>query len=218
MNTFWKSVCNEGVDGIIMNIFRPLSVWVALIFLAGCAAKIPHTIVPDYAKRGTSLIAVMPASNAEADPKSAGMLRAKLAEELYFKGYPKLPLKAVDEALAGMPTGAGGKVSPQSIGERLKVDAVLYTTVYESRTSRRIIYAPTTVDAQFELLSTKTGESLWRVRYRITKRNYGFTQKQLELKSSLVYEEAIHEVVNRALETLPDGPDGIAPPKAEPQR
>ena len=40
-------------------------------------------------------------------------------------------------------------------------------------------------------------------------RNYGFSRKSLELKSCQVYEPAIQEVLNRALETLPDGPDAI---------
>jgi hypothetical protein len=31
----------------------------------------------------------------------------------------------------------------------------------------------------------------------------------VELKSSQVYEPAIQELVNRTLETLPDGPDAI---------
>jgi hypothetical protein len=194
-----------------MKSFYPLSLLMVLIFLTGCAAKIPHTIVKDYSKRGMKLIVVMPVNSSASDPKSAEMLRTRLAEELYFKGYPKIPFKAVDEVLAEIAAGADGKVSPQSAGERLKVDAVLYTTVHESRTRRLIVYAPTTVDLEFELRSTKTGESLWRVRYRTTKRNYGFTKKQLELKSSQIYEAAIHEVVNRALETLPDSPDGIAP-------
>lgn len=201
-----------------MNNFRPFWILVAFIFLAGCAAKVPHKIVPDYSKRGTKLVAIMPVSGGSTDPKSVGMLRTKLAEELYFKGYPRIPFQMVDEALTGIPAGADGKIPPLSVGERLKVDAVLYATIHESGMRRLIFYAPTTVDLEFELRSTKTGESLWRVRSRTTKRNYGFTKTQLELKSSQIYEVTIYEVVNRALETLPDGPDGIAPPSAEPKR
>ncbi len=80
--------------------------------MAGCAAKIPHVIMPDYAKRGTRLIAVMPVRNSTSDPKSAEMLRAKLVEELYFKGYPRIPLKVIDEKMAGtVLAGDGEKVS-----------------------------------------------------------------------------------------------------------
>jgi hypothetical protein len=201
-----------------MKSFRPFLILVALTFLAGCAAKTPHTIVPDFSKRGMKLIAVMPVNSSASDPKSAEMLRSIVAEELYFKGYPRIPFNVIDASLAGIAAGADGKIPPQSIGERLKVDAVLYTTVHESGTRRLIVYAPTTVDLEYELRSTKTGEGLWRVRYRTTKRNYGFTKKQLELKSSQIYEATIHEVMNRALGTLPDSLDGVAPSEADPKR
>jgi hypothetical protein len=191
------------------QINRLLLLLMVLVFLAGCAAKIPHVIVSDYSKRGTRLIAVMPVKNSESDPKSAEMLRVKLVEELYFKGYPRIPLKVIDDQLATVSAGSGMEASPQLIGEMLKVDAVLYPTLNESRKGNGIIYASTAVSAEFELRSVKTGESLWRVQYRTVHRNYGFTRKKLELKSSQVYESAIQEVLNRALETLPDCPDAV---------
>ncbi len=107
------------------------------------------------------------------------------------------------------PPARGEKLDPKAVGEMLKVDAVLYPTLKESGMGRGIVYAATAVEAEFELLSAKTGESLWRVQYRVIHRNYGFSRKQVELKSSQVYEPALQEVVNRALETLPDGPDAV---------
>lgn len=193
----------------MVKAVNPLLFFLAVVFLAGCAAKIPHVIVPDYSKRGMRLIAVMPVINSSSDPKSAEMLRSKLVEELYFRGYPRIPVKMIDEKLAAISPGSGGKVSPQVIGEILQVDAVLYPVLNESGMGRGIFTAATAVEAGFELLSAKTGESLWRVQYRVVHRNWGFSRKQLELKSSQVYEPALQEVVNRALETLPDGPDAI---------
>lgn len=191
----------------MVRAVRPSLFFFALVFLAGCAAKIPHVIVSDYGKRGMRLIAVMPVINSSSDPKSAEMLRAKLVDELYFKGYPRIPVKVIDEKLAAVAPGAGEKVPPQAIGEMLKVDAVLYPILSESGMGRGIFYAATAVEARFELFSAKTGESLWRVQYRVVDRNWGFSRKQLELKSSQVYEPALQKMVNRALETLPDGPD-----------
>jgi hypothetical protein len=194
---------------MMVRTVHPLLLFLVLLFLAGCASKIPHAIVSDYDKRGTRLIAVMPVSYSLPDQKSAEMLRTKLVEELYFKGYPKIPLNVIDEKLAVISPGGGGKVSPKEIGEMLQVDAVLYPTLNEGGIGRGIIAAATAVGVEFELLSAKTGESLWRVQYRVIHRNYGFSRKQLELKSSQVYEPVLQEVVNRALETLPDGPDAI---------
>jgi hypothetical protein len=189
--------------------FRLVLLLMGLIFLAGCAGKIPHKLVADYGKKGTRLVAVLPVRNLESDAGTASVLRAKLIEELYFKGYPKIPPQWIDERLATVPAGGKkeGDLSPQQLGEMLKVDAVLYTTLKEGLTPVTLIYSPVAVDAEFELKSAKTGESLWRVRYRAVHRNYGFSRSSLELKSSQVYEPAIQEVLIRALETLPDGPD-----------
>ncbi|MDA8125723.1 MAG: DUF799 family lipoprotein [Deltaproteobacteria bacterium] len=174
-----------------------------MIFLIGCAAKIPHVIVPDYDKRLTKLIVVMPVKNASEDPKAADMLRTNVIEELYFKGYPRIPGKVVDERLA---LGASGSESltPQRIGELLNVDAVLFGTLHESKQGRGFLFASTVVEAEFELRSAKTGERLWRVQHRVSSRNFGFTSGRVALKSAQVYESVMQEVVSRALETLPD--------------
>ncbi len=193
----------------MVRTVRLLLLFLAALFLAGCASKIPHLIVSDYDKRGTRLIAVMPVGGGVPDRKSAEMLRTKLVEELYFKGYPKIPLNLIDEKLATMSPDRGKTLDPRAVGEMLKVDALLYPTLKESVMGSGIVYAATTVEAVFELLSAKTGERLWRVQYRVIYRNYGFSRRQVELKSSQVYEPALQEVVNRALETLPDGPDAI---------
>jgi hypothetical protein len=193
---------------MVSRTARLLLLFLAVLSLAGCSAKIPHVIVSDYTKRGTRLIAVMPVGGNSADQKSADMLRGKLIEELYFKGYPKIPVNVIDERLTTL-SKPGEKLDPKMVGEVLKVDAVLYSKLTESGMGSGIFYAATAVGAEFELLSAKTGESLWRVQHRVTHRNLGFSRKQLELKSSQVYEPAIQELVNRALETLPDGPDAV---------
>jgi hypothetical protein len=188
--------------------FRLVLLLTGLIFFAGCAGKIPHKLVADYGKKGTRLVAVLPVRNLESDAGTASVLRAKLIEELYFKGYPKILPQWIDGRLATVPAG-GGDLSPQLLGEMLNVDAVLYTTLNKGLTPVTLIYSPVAVDAEFELKSARTGESLWRVRYRAVHRNYGFSRKSLELKSIQVYEPVIQELLTRALETLPDGPDAI---------
>jgi hypothetical protein len=191
----------------MVKISRPLSMLLVLMYIAGCSAKIPHALVPDFGKKGTRLIAVMPVKNDSSDAKSGVMLRAKLVEELYFKGYQRIPLRLVDEKLAGVSSGSEVEVAPQAVGEILKVDAALYTTLHESRRGRGVLFASTVAEAEFELRSTKTGEILWRVRHREVYRNYGFSSDNMELKSSMVYEKVIGDCMNRALETLPDSPD-----------
>jgi hypothetical protein len=195
------------VSEIMVKISRLLSMLLVLIYITGCSTKIPHAILSDFGNKGTRLIAVMPVKNISSDAKSGVMLRAKLVEALYFKGYQRIPLRLVDEKLVGVSAGSEVEVAPQVVGEILKVDAALYVTLHESRRGSGILYASTVAEAEFELRSTKNGEILWRVRHREVFRNYGFSSHNMELKSSKVYEQAIGDCVNRALETLPDSPD-----------
>lgn len=192
----------------MLRCFRPVFLVVGLIVLAGCAGKIPHMLVADYTEKKTRLVAVIPVRNMTSDNGTASALRAKLIDELYFKGYPKIPAKWIDERLASLPAG-GGNLSPKLIGEMLNVDAVLYTTLKEGLTPVTFLYSPVAIAAEFEMKSAKTGDRLWHVQYRAVHRNYGLSRKSLELKTWQVYESVIQEVLNRALETLPDGLDVI---------
>jgi hypothetical protein len=197
----------RGFDAMVKGA-RLALLLVGLIFLAGCAGKIPHMLVPDFDKKGTRLIAVLPVQSAQSNDAAASLLRSKLVEELYFKGYPKVPPKWIDASMALLSAGGGeGALTPQRLGEMLKVDALLYTALKQSPTSVSLLYAPVAFDAEFELKSARTGETLWRVRYSTVHRNFGFTRKSLELKASQVYEPAIEELLNRVMETLPDGSD-----------
>jgi hypothetical protein len=182
-----------------------------LLVIIGCASKIPHLLAPDYTKRGTRLIAVMPVKNFSTDPNVGQMARETMIRELYFKGYPKIPPGVIDEKLSviyGTKTDfKDGNVPPKSIGDLLGVNAVLYGSLIRCKTSYILFYSATEISMTFELRSVKTGETLWSTRYGKVKRNFGFSKKQLEMASQQVYETAIQEMVDKALNTLPDGPD-----------
>ncbi|NTW16549.1 MAG: DUF799 family lipoprotein [Syntrophaceae bacterium] len=173
----------------------------------------PSKMETDYSKSGTRFIAVLPVKNQTADAKAAHMLREKVFNELYFKGYPKIPLQLIDEKLSKV-YGAYSDfkretIPPKAVGELLGVDAVLYSTLSECSTSFSYMYAPMRVSVMFELRSAKTGVTLWSSRYSTVERNYGLTREQLEMESWLTYEQTIQEVVDKAMKTLPDGPDSV---------
>jgi hypothetical protein len=191
------------------HLRRLLGLFLVLSFLAGCGTKIPHQIVPEYEKRALRLIAVLPVENESGDPAAAAMLRDKLVEELYFKGYPKVPLKMVDDALAAFSAAGSGPLTPQAFGRFLQVDAVLYATLKKGQMGSGILFSRTLAEAEFELRSVRSGESLWQTRYGTSYSHFGFFRKSVELKASRVYEAAILEVVMKALSTLPDA--GEAP-------
>jgi len=158
------------------------------------------------------LIAVMPVLNQTQDQEAPRLLRQRVLDELYFKGYPRIPLAVVDdklkEAFKGQPDHFRANATPQVVGRLLGADAVLYLTLYEARTTSSYgVSVPVTISATFELKNSRTGEVLWQSAQKTVMRQYDITQKGLERKASLVYEEAVGEVVKKALTTLPDGPN-----------
>jgi hypothetical protein len=182
-----------------------------LFVIAGCSSTAPHMITRDYAKKVTRLVALMPVENRTNDQAAAKMLREKLLEELYFKGYPKIPLDFIDAKLIKVYGGdlskTANSIASKAVGELLEVDAAMYCTLSESNTSIILFYSPTSLSMACELRSAKTGETLWQARYNTVERNFGYSRYNLEMKASQVYEAAIQEVVNKIMETLPDGPD-----------
>lgn len=187
-------------------------VFLFLVFLlGGCSTKVPHTVFPDSGKTKTRLVALLPVDNKTKDQTAARMVREKLFEELYFKGYPKIPLKVVDEKLLEMYEGnsskAGGNIPPKVIGELLGVDAIMCCTLNESNTSVAFFCAHTSISVSCELRSAKTEGTLWQDRQSVVERNFDFFRRGLEMKASQVYEAVIQKVVNKIMKTFPDGPD-----------
>ncbi|MCX5833094.1 MAG: DUF799 family lipoprotein [Deltaproteobacteria bacterium] len=161
------------------------------------------------------LIAVMPVLNQTQDQEAPRLLRQKVLEALYFKGYPKIPLSVVDdklkEAFQGQPEHVRANASPREVGRLLGADAVFYLTLYEARITASYggVSVPVTISATFELKNARTGEVLWQSAQKTVMRQYDVTKKGLEMKASLVYEEAVSDVVQKALTTLPDGPNSL---------
>jgi hypothetical protein len=185
---------------------------IILAMTMGCTS-IPSKVDPHYSKSGTRLIAVLPVNNQTADAKAAQILRQRVFNELYFKGYPKIPLQLIDEKLSKVYKGYADmkreSIPPKAIGELLGVDAVLYATLYECTTSFAYMYAPIRVSVMLELRSAKTGATLWSSRYSTVKRSYGFSREQLEMELCQTYETVIQEVVDNVMKTLPDGPNSV---------
>ncbi len=188
--------------------------------ISGCASGVPHTIVQDYNQKSIRLIALAPVDNRTNDKQAAQLLREDILENLYFKGYPRIPLDMIDEKLTAdcgwnLENNGEFNVSPEVVGDLLGVDAVMYCTLLEWKTSFISVYAPTTVSVSLELKDAKTGANLWSSSYSVVDRHYDFTRKRLELKACQSYEPAIREIVDETLSSLPDGPDSVGKPPPE---
>lgn len=199
-----------------MGAGKKISGVFALVFLtmgvAGCSLQKSIAIEQMNTMRGIRLIAVMPIKSQAAEEKLMRLMREKVFENVYFKGYPKIPLEVIDERLARIHDKAiegRANISPQDLDSLLGVDALLYIDVKEFRTVTALIYSSTSVSAAFELRSAKTGETLWRNQCDDVIRQFGLTRSELIVSVHQVLEPAMQEVVERILQSLPEGPEAI---------
>lgn len=192
--------------------YYPFILILLTCLMSGCAKKIPHFLAPEFEKRGIRLVAVLPVSNQAKNVEASSLFRGKVLEAIYFKGYPKIPLNVIDEKLSksykDYQQQSVESVTPRSVGELLGVDAVLYVTLKECDTSFVLLYATTSVSAIFDLRNARTNDSLWSTKYSVTERNFEITRERLRMKSSEVFEPAMQEILNKVMQTLPQGPDG----------
>jgi hypothetical protein len=181
------------------------------LIAVGCTFKTENVLKPDYEKNTAKIIAVLPVDNKTTETKAPQMLRSKVLEELYFKGYTKLPLELIDKKLEPLYSsdakGGTGVIAPQVVKELVGADAVMYCTLMEGKHPVSLFYAPVTISARCELRSTQTGEIIWHANYKETSRNFDITRKRTEMKSYEAFERVIEDVVNKVMETLPDGPN-----------
>lgn len=195
-----------------MKIFRFILLFI-VVFLAicGCLGKSQQILNDNNEKKiQSNIIAVLPIANKSPDGKTSQLFRARLMEELYFKGYSKLPFEMIDKKLEALYVVNGEKKSASTVDPQLlKVlgaDAGMYCTLTQDSKSK-IFYAPINISVRCELRSAQTGEIIWKAQSESTERNFDFTNKGLEKKSHESLETVIDEVVNKILKTLPDGPN-----------
>ena len=195
-----------------MKIYKfPLYLLVIfLIIIIGCSAKVPSGLKKYDEQSAAKIIAVLPVESKPADSNASVLLRNKILDELYFKGYAKLSSEMIDKKLEPLYSkdskGITGIVAPQVLKELVGADAAMYCTLVEGKRSVGWFYAPVSIAVRCELRSTQTGEGLWSAEYKSTSRNFDVTSNRLELKSRSAFEEVMEEVVNKVMETLPYGP------------
>lgn len=203
---------------MLVRLFKITNLLICLLILClipCCGKKVSPAAPAEQAKKPViRLIAVLPVDNRSSDPLAATVLRGMVLQKIYSRGYPKIPLAAVDERLSKNYKEAA-RMAPQIMGSLLGVDAVMYCSLLNWKTSYLYLYARTSVTARFELRSAKTGETLWKADHEAVKRNYDITRERLEMETLQAYESAMHEIVDTAFKTFPDGPDFIGRPPSK---
>ncbi len=191
------------------NILYVVLITVSLC-LCACSSRAPVVLKSDQKPSEVNIIALLPVESNTADSKASKMLRTKLSQELRFKGYPQMASDWIDSNLMSLTTGKDLKkndvIPPKAIDELLGADGAMYCSLIESKTSTKLFYAPVTVAVRCELRSTKTGETIWNAQSKSTSRSFDLFRSRLKMKTDGALEEALEEVVDKVMETLPYGP------------
>jgi hypothetical protein len=146
-------------------MFRPILVFAVAFVLAACVAPEPK---PDYSKLQAEQprsILVVPAINRTVEVDAANYFLATIVAPVADQGYYVFPVNMVRSVLADDGLSDANLVhegDPHRLGELFGADAVLYITI--ERWDAQYIVLSTTVTVEFDYLlkSTKTGEQLWQ--------------------------------------------------------
>jgi len=161
-------------------------------------------------KINVKTIAVLPVVNKTSDSKTAQLLRSKLLEEIYFKGYSKIPLEEIDKKLESLYINLNNEktseIAPEALRDLVGADAGLYCTLTENNNSK-IFYETVKITALCALRNTINGETVWNAKSESVRIIVDFTNKGLKKKLGEDFDAIIDEIINEIIKTLPDGPN-----------
>ncbi len=195
-----------------MNEFKAIILWIIVLAIVSGCAEHSQNLIPKNEKDKMSVkaVAILPIDAINADYRDVQLLRTRISEEMFFKGYPKIALEEIDARIGSLKESIREGKTPQTVSDILKnslnADASMYCTL-KKESEFMLIYAPVSITVNCELRNTNTNEVVWKAQTKSVKRNFDFTRRRLEKKSMEGLESLIDEASNKVLETLPDGPN-----------
>lgn len=195
-----------------MKLFRSNILLVVFIGMLGGCVSHPQTVLnpKEREEMGIKTIAVLPVENKASRDKTAQLLRSRLFEEIYFKGYSKISLQEIDGNLRYLNENSDqGNISvqaPERLKDVLKADALLHCTLSEKNKSG-FFYAPLEINVVCTLRRADNGKMIWQAKSDVRNNNFDITPKRLEKKISEDYDILIDQVVDEIMKSLPDGPN-----------
>jgi len=198
--------------GKVMKIFKfNLLLIIVMLIINGCINNSQKVLTQnENNKINVKMIAVLPVVNKTSDSKTAQLLRSKLLEEIYYKGYSKIPLKEIDKKLESLSINLNNEktseIAPESLRDLVGADAGLYCTLTENN-NFKIFYETVKITAFCALRNTVNGETVWNAKSESERRSFNFTAKGMKKKLGEDFDAIIDEIINEIIKTLPDGPN-----------
>jgi hypothetical protein len=154
-----------------MNI-KVIIILLSLIILSGCATIITkgEAFPKMYNEKPVSIL-VLPPINESTAADAKEYYSTTIAEPLSFAGYYVFPIEIVNEVLKQegiYDTELIVDLDASKFKEYFGADAVLFTKIIAWNTSYYVIGGNVKVHIAFDLVSTKTGETLWSYNDKLT--------------------------------------------------
>ncbi|MDP7366081.1 MAG: DUF799 family lipoprotein [Candidatus Pacebacteria bacterium] len=143
----------------------------SLIIINGCAIITKGEAFPKMYKEKPVSILVLPPINESTAADAKEYYSTTIAEPLSFAGYYVFPIEIVNEVLKQegiYDTELIVDLDPSKFKEYFGADAVLFTKIIAWNTSYYVMGGNVKVHIAFDLVSTKTGETLWSYNDKLT--------------------------------------------------
>ena len=148
-----------------MNFATNIALLSLVTFFAGCVGSPPRYDYTQFRTEGPRSILVVPVINKSVDVNAPDYFLATIATPLAERGYYVFPVNMVKSVLADDGLSDANLVhagDPHRLGELFGADAVMYISI-ERWDAKYVVLATTvTVDLNYALKSTHTGEILWK--------------------------------------------------------
>ena len=145
------------------NFAKLLSSFFFVLFITGCATKVPYDYTAFKESRPKSILVLPPVNNTPETAASHSVL-SYATRPLAEAGYYVFPVTLVSEAFKenGMTQPSDmHSTSPGKLREIFGADAALYITISKYGTTYQVINSESVVSAQANLIDLRTGKTLW---------------------------------------------------------
>jgi hypothetical protein len=157
-------------------------------------------------------VALLPVLNDTNDLDAPKEMRPLIYKALIGRGYLVQSPAETDTLLKSREIDEAGQIYTMTfreLGDLLKTDALLVSTVLDWSTVYLIAYSSVTVEVNFKLIDAKTEDTLWGSGRKISKRNVATDKdsaiKTLEDAIKIPYSSLAEKVISYCFATLPYG-------------
>lgn len=198
-----------------IKLSRLVTLSILFLVLTACASQrvVDH---PRFADPRTRSVIILPPANETTAAQAGELYVTTMAVPLTRAGFYVFPTQVTREIMRneGIVDGAQlDEIAPQSFYQLFGADMILRTRITEWNTSYLIIGGSVSVAAEFELVSTHTGEVLWNTRERRVANTSGGSSNLLGMLLETALNTAqqdyiplAREVSHAAFARLPYGP------------